>query len=561
MSNEVKVREIVRTHGPIKARQIVEILNNDYGIGLDRSGVNSILYGMKSAGEARIDSSYRWVLSGGGHSVNRSSAVSQSESIPAQPQFVFTPEQQRVIDLDTNGNLLIRGQAGSGKTTVLAARAGRILSGVSSGSMLFLTYNAALCTYVRKAFRDARLYKQMRVSTYHEWARSFAAEMGCKLGKWVSGKDKSSILGEVVSSTSRGGLNHRLFNIEGDERLLPWWGEEIAWIYGQGIETQDDYLRVERVGRGTLIRLSGADRTVVWDIFQKYNAELSDCGLEDYDNAGGVLLRILREKGGVPPEKLRYDHVFIDEVQDFHQSWLMALAPVARTSLSMAGDLAQKIYKRSFTWKSVGIEVHGGRSKRLGGSHRTTKQIMEVALQLIDNTDVQFSEDYVAPTIPDRNGPKVSRIVRASARDAYSAGCDFIKSSFGRLRAKSVAVALPINKQAYGSKSHLNRLGLKCNVLKGGSLGSFSGGVAVTTYHQLKGLEFDHIVLMGLDDHNFPGKYIEGIEEEDLAAELCCLRRLIYVAMTRAKESVTLVGSTPFCRFFDDVPAGLFDDL
>lgn len=48
-------------------------------------------------------------------------------------------------------------------------------------------------------------------------------------------------------------------------------------------------------------------------------------------------------------------------------------------------------------------------------------------------------------------------------------------------------------------------------------------------------------------------------EDEELEASL--LRRVLYVAMTRAKQSVTLVGSLPFCCFFEDVPEELFDSI
>jgi len=70
---------------------------------------------------------------------------------------------------------------------------------------------------------------------------------------------------------------------------------------------------------------------------------------EDYDNPAGLLLRALEEQGGIFPDALRYDHLMIDEVQDFDKSGLLAAVKVPRVSLSLAGDLAQKIYRRNFT--------------------------------------------------------------------------------------------------------------------------------------------------------------------------------------------------------------------
>ena len=66
---------------------------------------------------------------------------------------------------------------------------------------------------------------------------------------------------------------------------------------------------------------------------------------------------------------------------------------------------------------------------------------------------------------------------------------------------------------------------------------SFEGkpGVTLITLHSTKGLEFDHVFLTGLEDGISPhGRSLneeKGIEEE---------RRLVYVGMTRARNSLTL---------------------
>ena len=53
-------------------------------------------------------------------------------------------KSRQLVDLTSGDDVLVRGQAGSGKTTVLAARAGRLLSAMNAGTLLFLTYNSAL---------------------------------------------------------------------------------------------------------------------------------------------------------------------------------------------------------------------------------------------------------------------------------------------------------------------------------------------------------------------------------------------------------------------------------
>ncbi len=62
-----------------------------------------------------------------------------------------------------------------------------------------------------------------------------------------------------------------------------------------------------------------------------------------------------------------------------------------------------------------------------------------------------------------------------------------------------------------------------------------STGVTLSSVHQAKGLEWERVILIGLNDGRFPSKkalFTEGEEEE---------RRLFYVACTRAKDELFLI--------------------
>lgn len=85
--------------------------------------------------------------------------------------------------------------------------------------------------------------------------------------------------------------------------------------------------------------------------------------------------------------------------------------------------------------------------------------------------------------------------------------------------------------------------------------------LVLATAHGTKGLEFDHVACIGLDEHVFPSRRtleeaadpLRALEEE---------RRLAYVAWTRAKKSLLLVydptAPSPFMReAFSDSELGL----
>ncbi len=59
-------------------------------------------------------------------------------------------------------------------------------------------------------------------------------------------------------------------------------------------------------------------------------------------------------------------------------------------------------------------------------------------------------------------------------------------------------------------------------------------GVTLITMHNTKGLEFDRVFVVGLEQHLIPGKTIETPSEKEEE------RRILYVAMTRARKSLYL---------------------
>jgi superfamily I DNA/RNA helicase len=93
------------------------------------------------------------------------------------------------------------------------------------------------------------------------------------------------------------------------------------------------------------------------------------------------------------------------------------------------------------------------------------------------------------------------------------------------------------------------------------------GGLNLMTIHSAKGLEFEHVYIPGFEEGMLPHEKScaegdEGLEEE---------RRLLYVAMTRARTSLTLTScavrhrrqeaiEVTRSRFFHDIPAELVSE-
>ena len=88
--------------------------------------------------------------------------------------------------------------------------------------------------------------------------------------------------------------------------------------------------------------------------------------------------------------------------------------------------------------------------------------------------------------------------------------------------------------------------------------------LALATAHATKGLEWDHVAVLGMTEGRFPSARSLR-DAADPARALEEERRLAYVAWTRARRSLTLVydpaAPSPFLReAFDDEELGLEPD-
>ena len=66
--------------------------------------------------------------------------------------------------------------------------------------------------------------------------------------------------------------------------MLEWWGDEIAWLFGQHVTKLNDYLELVRTNRGTAIRVTSEDRRYIWFVYEFYVEWLEENNKEDYDN-------------------------------------------------------------------------------------------------------------------------------------------------------------------------------------------------------------------------------------------------------------------------------------
>lgn len=252
--------------------------------------------------------------------------------------------------------------------------------------------------------------------------------------------------------------------------------------------------------------------------------------------------------------RAQYSAILIDEGHDFEPEWLRLTTQMVdpeTDSLLLLYDDAQSIYKKrsalDFSLSSVGIKARG-RTTILKLNYRNTREILEFAYRFAQEfiTAEESDDDHipiVAPESAGVSGPApVFRLFEAQDEEF-----DFVIRCIRKWldsghAANEIAILVPGKVTARLIAERLDQAGIPSH-----SLADKKGKAAynpdkplvnVLTIHSSKGLEFETVVLIGLDKIHY------------IAEELVDQVRLLYVGMTRAKSQllITSSGNTVFTQ-------------
>lgn len=466
----------------------------------------------------------------------------------------LTKEQKSVVGFAGEGDLLVRGMPGCGKTTVIVRRALKFLVdyerqyGAGSGKILIVAYNKSLISFIEKLIEsdkevDSALKRRVVVSTFHALASDALRKAGVNTGRRAEGEQADKCLEAAIAARKRNG-NHRLLAKDPE-----FWKEEIEWIKGWMATSRAQYMQMPRVGRGTGIRVTKDDRDLIFDVFEHYQTQLQKIGCRDWDD---LALELYEHRGKITAAN-QFDHVLVDEAQDFPPAWLICVRHLAKKSLTVAADVAQKIYKRGFSFRDCGINVSGQRSRMLGKSFRCTRTTVRLAQAVRDQMSRIRGNDEVAELpMPDQEGSLPVWIHRES-EDQAMAELVRVMKKLGEIRpfnARNVVVVARRGKDLARAQAGLKAAGLPAQRASRDQLTQSGTFIPLTTNYQVKGLEFNHVFIWGLGDSVVPGAALYHRDpDEDVEEVLDYERALLYVSITRAREGVWMFSHGTPCRF------------
>ena len=459
------------------------------------------------------------------------------------------PEQKVYVDRDVPGGaMLLKGCAGSGKTTVALYRAIRLAE--QGETVLLLTFSKAL-TDVTQVLLGERIGQplppELEVRTVAQWCSRFLVRRGRHHWETPGADDQSALMRQAASAAARLTPHPLLGNVA---FLL---SEVHGVIKAQGLTSVDEYLNARRTGRGAALQASA--RRAVWTAFQQYEALLAQKGMLEWEDLPILALKELDDR----PLDKPYGHVIVDEAQDLTITELR-LAQRLGGSTFLVGDMAQSIYTRAYSWKEAGLALQG-RSFSMRRNFRNSREVAQAAAALIGhNVVLKASEDWVDPEATRRAGPWPIVVTNETDDTEIPTVCERILDLAGgnEFRIGDFAVLCRTNDDCKRVLDYLAVHNVPAIVRDAGSrFNILDEKVKVMTIHSAKGLEFPVVFAMGWHEGTLPMLRVRGDPAEE-ALELENERRLAYVAMTRASEVLYLVTSLQKpSRFLDEIPDGM----
>ena len=220
-------------------------------------------------------------------------------------------------------------------------------------------------------------------------------------------------------------------------------------------------------------------------------------------------------------------YLIIDEMQDYSPIQYMVLSKLFKCKMTILGDSNQAVNPyTSTTIDDIKEVFHGAFCIELLKSYRSTYEIMSFAQKIIPNKRLVMMERH-------GDEPEIKKVKDENALTQE------MQSLFEAFRNNdtfnSLGVICKNQEEADKLYEKLTKAGEVIRLVNSQSK-EFTDGIMVVSAHMAKGLEFDQVIIPGVDSENY-------LKEID--------KYMLYVACTRAMHKLTLLYQGKITKFLD----------
>jgi len=450
------------------------------------------------------------------------------------------PKQRRLVSVRANGPVRVLGGAGTGKTVVAMHRARYLAEEVfnkKEDRILFTTFTRNLATDIQENLRklcSVDALSRIDVVNLDAWVANFLRGQGYR---------HQVVFDEDENEAWAFALNQAPFDLGLTPNFYRSEWEQV--VQAQNITDADQYLRASRIGRGT--KLSRDAKKRIWPVFQEYRAQLNEQGKKEYIDLLRDARGLIQSKGIAVP----YRAVIVDEAQDMSAEafrLIRAVVPESANDLFIVGDAHQRIYRHRVSLGQCGVNIKG-RGKKLKINYRTTDEIRRFAVGLLEGREIDDLDggiDHQRGYVSLTHGQ--SPVVKCFS--SFSDELAFLKERIAELQkdgssVESICVVARTKRILEGYVDQLNAVGIATYEIKRNAAEQRDKpGIRLATMHRVKGLEFEHMIVVAANRGILPLEAAVGDAEDAVASRNAetSERSLLYVALTRARRSATITG-------------------
>lgn len=429
----------------------------------------------------------------------------------------LSPQQYELLDAPRP--LLIQGVAGSGKTTVVVhASFRRFIEEGETCRILVVAYQNTLKHYISALIASLAEGKdrvpQIEVHTFQELCDHLASYLSLPSFSWVK---ESDIMNSLRLLRKEAGLTNKI--------RLPELLEEIrACLKGCSLDSNTPLVPLVTYASENRnhLHFSSDAKLKAYEIAQKHQAYLRARDFQDEMDAAQRLLSYSAKKH-LP----QWDHVFVDEVQDYTLVQLAFLSSLSKTpeGLVFAGDEHQVVRASQFSWSRVteALQAVGylGEYHRfdIQTNYRNTVPIIDFSHALLQHRAERLRVPTPSRALTNQplTPPPLRIVVR---RKEYAA----LVASLAE-QIPSLGVIYPTDQEVSKNKWKLKTI-------------AFRRGFSPQS---VKGLEFEAVCLVGFG-HAF-SDLTTGQPFQTPATEMFRFNQ-VYVSLTRPRRLLILIDTT-----------------
>jgi len=238
----------------------------------------------------------------------------------------------------------------------------------------------------------------------------------------------------------------------------------------------------------------------------------------------------------------KYHHVIVDEAQDFSPFQIALLKQMTQgNSFTILGDLSQAIheYQGIKNWDEF-LEIFNHDEVKyyeLNRSYRSTMEIIHFANEIISKADIPVS--LANPVF--RSGEKV-KILKVEDTNRINTIINTTEQ-LQQNKMDTIAIIGRTEEDCAMLHSALSEAGLTASFIHSKQR-NYEGGISVVPIYLAKGLEFDAVLLIDVDDQHYE------VSKQDA--------KLLYVGCTRALHKLYVLYSGRKSPLIDDIDSQLF---